>query len=94
MNKTPDAGRLRHHKNVKTCILKNNNFNEISLKKEKKFGKIDIKSIKKTSIKESTTCNNNEKADNNKIEVLKDIIYRKKELKNIIQIMLNVYICH
>ena len=81
MNKTPDAGRLRHHKNVKTCILKNNNFNEISLKKEKKFGKIDIKSIKKTSIKESTTCNNNEKADNNKIEVLKDIIYRKKRIK-------------
>ena len=81
MNKTPDAGRLRHHKNVKTCILKNNNFNEISLKKEKKFGKIDIKSIKKTSIKESTTCNNNEKVDNNKIEVLKDIIYRKKRIK-------------
>lgn len=82
MNKTPDAGRLRHHKNVKTCILKNNNFNEISLKKEKKFGKIDIKSFKKTPIKESTTCNNNnEKADNNKIEVLKDIIYRKKRIK-------------
>lgn len=81
MNKTPDAGRLRHHKNVKTCILKNNNFNEISLKKEKKFGKIDIKSIKKTSIKESTTCNKYEKADNNKIEVLKDIIYRKKRIK-------------
>jgi len=93
MNKTPDAGRLRHHKNVKTCVLKNNNFNEINLKKEKKFGKIDIKSIKKTSIKESfnnnekvnnnneKVDNNNEKVDNNKKEVLKDIIYRKKRIK-------------
>ena len=83
MNKTPDAGRLKHHKNAKTLVLKNNNFNEINVKKEKKFGKIDIKSIKKTSIKSTTNCNNNEKVDkiNNKKEELKDITYRKKRSK-------------
>ena len=83
MNKTPDVGRLKHHKNVKTLVLKNNNFNEINVNKEKKFGKIDIKSIKKTSIKVSTNYNNNEKVDkiNNKIEGLKDINYRKKRIK-------------
>ena len=89
MNKTPDAGRLKHHKNAKTLVLKKNNFNENSVKKEKKFGKIDIKSIKKTSIKSTTNCNNNEKVEkvekvdkiNNKKEELKDIIYRKKRSK-------------
>ena len=84
INKTPDAGRLKHHKNVKTCILKNNNFNELNVKKEIKYGKIDIKNIKKTSVKSSINCNNSEKVDkiNNNIEEgLKDIIYRKIRVK-------------
>jgi len=77
MNKTPDAGRMKHHKNVKTVVLKNNNFNEINVKKEKKYGKIDVKNIKKTSTKESTNCNEKVDKINNKIEGLKDIVYRK-----------------
>lgn len=73
MNKTPDAGRIKNHKNISG----NNNFTT----KKAKYGNVDIKSIIKSPNKLNEKINKEERINDNKKEEVKIIKYRKMRKK-------------